>query len=96
MVPLTVTEVRKIVAERLAEQVVGGLPAGEPAPPLAPVAALTKADLERINLAVQLCDQQQIYVPYQEEGTPPAPVISSAPASRPVSSRTVPSTSMSA
>jgi competence protein ComEA len=46
---------------------------------LAAGGATADADLERINLAVQLCDQQQIYVPYQEEGTPPAPVISSAP-----------------
>jgi competence protein ComEA len=38
------------------------------------------ADLDRINLAVQLQDQQQVYVPRQAEGTPPAPPLSTAPA----------------
>jgi len=36
------------------------------------------ADLERINLAVQVHDQQQIYVPRQGEGTPPVPPVSVA------------------
>jgi competence protein ComEA len=36
------------------------------------------ADLERINLAVQVHDQQQIYVPRQGEGTPPVPPVATA------------------
>jgi competence protein ComEA len=39
--------------------------------------ATADADLDRINLAVQLQDQQQVYVPRQGEGTPPAPLVSS-------------------
>ncbi len=36
------------------------------------------ADLERVNLAVQVCDQQQVYVPRQGEGTPPVPLVATA------------------
>lgn len=36
------------------------------------------ADLERINLAVQVHDQQQVYVPRQGEGTPPVPPVGTA------------------
>jgi competence protein ComEA len=43
---------------------------------LAAGGATTDADLERINLAVRLHDQQQVYVPYQDEGTPAAPLLS--------------------
>ena len=46
---------------------------------LAAGGATVDADLERINLAVQLYDQQQVYVPYRGQENPPAPVISSAP-----------------
>lgn len=46
---------------------------------LAAGGATADADLERINLAVQLYDQQQVYVPYQGQETPPAPLVSSAP-----------------
>jgi len=46
---------------------------------LAAGGATAGADLERINLAIQLYDQQQIYVPYQGQEDPPAPVVSSAP-----------------
>jgi len=45
---------------------------------LAAGGATADADLERINLAVQLYDQQQVYVPYQGQATLPAPVVSSA------------------
>jgi competence protein ComEA len=46
---------------------------------LAAGGATVDADLERINLAVELYDQQQVYVPYQGEETPPAPIVSGAP-----------------
>jgi competence protein ComEA len=36
--------------------------------------ATSDADLQRINLAVQVHDQQQIYVPYQGESTPASPL----------------------
>jgi competence protein ComEA len=36
------------------------------------------ADLERINLAIQVHDQQQIYVPRQGEATPPVPPVATA------------------
>jgi competence protein ComEA len=45
---------------------------------LAAGGAAAEADLERINLAVQLYDQQQVYVPYLGQETPPAPLVSSA------------------
>jgi competence protein ComEA len=42
------------------------------------------ADLERINLALQLSDQQQVYVPYEGEDSPPiAPPSGSSPGSDP-------------
>jgi len=37
------------------------------------------ADLDHINLALELCDQQQIYVPCQGETSLPPPVSSGAP-----------------
>ena len=40
--------------------------------------AAAGADLDRINLAVQLQDQQQVYVPRQGEGAPPAPPVAAA------------------
>jgi competence protein ComEA len=40
--------------------------------------ATADADLERINLAVQLTDQQQVYVPHRGQETLPAPVVSGA------------------
>jgi competence protein ComEA len=46
---------------------------------LAAGGATADADLERINLAVQLTDQQQVYVPYQGQESPPVPVVSDAP-----------------
>ena len=45
---------------------------------LAAGGATAEADLERINLAVQLYDQQQVYVPYQGQENLPAPIVSSA------------------
>ena len=42
--------------------------------------ATADADLDRINLAVQLQDQLQAYVPRLGEGTPLAPLLSSAAA----------------
>ena len=45
---------------------------------LAAGGATADADLERINLAVQLTDQQQVYVPHRGQETLPAPVVSSA------------------
>ena len=42
--------------------------------------ATADADLDRINLAVQLQDQQQVYVPRQGEDTPPAPPVAAPPA----------------
>ena len=39
------------------------------------------ADLERINLAVELRDQQQVYVPRKGEAAPPPPVSGSEPGS---------------
>jgi competence protein ComEA len=42
--------------------------------------ATADADLDRINLAIQLQDQQQVYVPRQGEGTPPTPLLSTVPA----------------
>ena len=42
--------------------------------------ATADADLERINLAVQLTDQQQVYVPHQGQEALPAPVVSGAAA----------------
>ena len=51
--------------------------------------ATTDADLERINLAVQLVDQQQVYVPRQGEGTSPvSPVAAPPPAAQPLRSST--------
>ena len=46
---------------------------------LAAGGATADADLERINLAVQLYDQQQIYVPSRGQETLPAPVVSDEP-----------------
>ena len=46
---------------------------------LAAGGATVDADLERINLAVELYDQQQVYVPYQGQESPPVPVVSEAP-----------------
>ncbi len=40
------------------------------------------ADLEHINLAEELCDQQQVYVPRRGETNPPPPVSGGDPASR--------------
>ena len=40
--------------------------------------ATADADLDRINLAVQLQDQQQVYVPRQGEDDPPAPPVAAA------------------
>jgi competence protein ComEA len=40
--------------------------------------ATADADLDRINLAVQLQDQQQVYVPRQGEGTLPTPPLRSS------------------
>jgi competence protein ComEA len=40
--------------------------------------ATDDADLDRINLAVQLQDQQQVYVPRQGEEAPPVPPVVSA------------------
>jgi len=37
------------------------------------------ADLNRVNLALALYDQQQIYIPRQDEATPAAPLPGSAP-----------------
>jgi len=45
---------------------------------LAAGGATADADLERINLAVQLYDQQQIYVPQRGQETVPVPVVSNA------------------
>jgi competence protein ComEA len=46
--------------------------------------ATADADLERVNLAVQVQDQQQVYVPRQDEGTPPVPPLATAlPAAEP-------------
>jgi competence protein ComEA len=45
---------------------------------LAAGGATADADLERINLAVQLYDQQQIYVPSRGQETLPAPLVSDA------------------
>lgn len=59
---------------------------------LAAGGATADADLERINLAVQLTDQQQVYVPHQGQETPPAPLISSAPTPTPAAA-SVPSRS---
>jgi competence protein ComEA len=39
------------------------------------------ADLDHINLAVELCDQQQVYVPRRGETNPPPPVSGGDPAS---------------
>jgi competence protein ComEA len=46
---------------------------------LAAGGATADADLERINLAVQLFDQQQIYVPYRGQENVPVPPVSNAP-----------------
>jgi competence protein ComEA len=45
---------------------------------LAAGGATADADLERINLAVQLYDQQQVYVPHKGQESLPAPVVSEA------------------
>ena len=45
---------------------------------LAAGGAAADADLERINLAVQLYDQQQVYVPHRGQETLPAPLVSGA------------------
>ena len=37
------------------------------------------ADLDRVNLALALCDQQQVYVPRVGEATPAAPLPGAAP-----------------
>jgi len=37
------------------------------------------ADLDRINLALAVCDQQQVYVPHVGEATPAAPLPGDAP-----------------
>ena len=39
------------------------------------------ADLDHINLALELCDQQQVYVPRRGETNPPPPVSGGDPAS---------------
>jgi len=39
-----------------------------------------EADLDRINLALELCDQQQVYVPCRGETSLPPPVSGGAPA----------------
>jgi competence protein ComEA len=42
--------------------------------------ATADADLDGINLAVQLQDQQQVHVPRQGEGAPPVPPVAAPPA----------------
>ncbi|MDY7041567.1 MAG: helix-hairpin-helix domain-containing protein, partial [Chloroflexota bacterium] len=41
------------------------------------------ADLNRINLAQQVCDQQQVYVPRIGEENPPLPLAASSPPTAP-------------